>query len=226
MTGKHAGHTSVRTNGGGTPLREGVFLDPAPHEEDRQAQWGQDEPAAAVMPPEGLIPNATWKIARASSESRFNGKVARNAIDGDPRTEYSSASLGTATFVEFDFGRSVRLAGFRHLDRNDPATVAASALVFLDEAGRETGRVEIAHTNQRAGVTFHTLTEPAMTRRVRWHVNQLGPQTYGTVGGAEIAFFEAGAVERLPGGLDIECRAVPLAEKTADGLRQPLRVRT
>jgi hypothetical protein len=44
-------------------------------------------------------------------------------IDGDPGTEYSSASKGVGTFVEFDFGRTVMLAGVKHVDRNDPATV-------------------------------------------------------------------------------------------------------
>ncbi|MBX3744714.1 MAG: hypothetical protein KF833_05345 [Verrucomicrobiae bacterium] len=153
-----------------------------------------------------------------------NHRVA-HLLDGDPRTEYSSSSSGTNTFVVFDFGVTVRLAGFRHQDRNDPATVAASELVFLDAAGRSVGRASVTHVNQRGGVTFHALERPVEARRVRWQVRELGPHRYGTVGGAEVAFFAAGDTVPWPDALALEARALPRAEKTPDGLRQPLRVR-
>lgn len=145
-------------------------------------------------------------------------------LDGDSRTEYSSSSKGTGTFVEFDLGEAVAVAGFRHTDRNDPATVAASELVFLDGTGREVGREVVRHLNQRGGVTFHALPQPITARRVRWQVRALGPQGYGTVGGAEVAFYAAGETVSLPGGIGLQARALPRAEKTEDGLRQPLRV--
>jgi alpha-mannosidase len=171
-----------------------------------------------------LMPLPAPSITSASEDYPGGNHKAQHLIDGDPRTEYSSNSKGTATFVEFDLGRSVGLAGFRHLDRNDPATVAASELLLLDENGREKGRVAVSHANQRAGLTFEALASPIQVRRVRWQVTQLGPRGYGTVGGAEIAFYEAGPVEALPTNLSIEARAVPLGEKVEGGLRQPLRV--
>ncbi|MCP5517504.1 MAG: hypothetical protein H7A45_09650 [Verrucomicrobiales bacterium] len=172
-----------------------------------------------------LVPRPAPEIAGAARDYPGGNHKVAHLVDGDPRTEYSSASLGPDTFVEFDFGEPVRLAAFRHLDRNDPATVAASVLHFLDAAGREVGRATVEHANARAGVTFHVLPEPVMTRRVRWQVSRLGPQGYGTVGGAEIAFFAAGPLEPQPVGIEITTEAPALAERTDAGLRQPLRVR-
>ena len=69
-----------------------------------------------------------------SSEAYPGGQYnATNITDGNPKTEYSSASKGTDTFIEFDFGAPAQVAAFRHLDRNDPATVASSVLTFAVE---------------------------------------------------------------------------------------------
>jgi hypothetical protein len=145
-------------------------------------------------------------------------------VDGLPQTEYSSDGQGTATFVEFDFGRPIRLAGFRHLDRNDPATVGASELIFLDAAGRELSRQAVTHANRRAGVTFAVLSPPVEAARVRWQVTRLGPQNHGTVGGAEIGFFEAGEPEPVPSALAVEVQALSIARRTAHGALQPVRL--
>src|SRR5580765_1830768 len=59
---------------------------------------------------------------------------AANLVDNDTQTEFSSNGKGTNTFVELEFNEPTRLMGFRHVDRNDPATVAASELIFTDEA--------------------------------------------------------------------------------------------
>src|SRR6201999_1245722 len=67
-----------------------------------------------------------------------------NLIDGDPKTEFASAGRGVETFVEFDFGATTPVAGFRHQDRKQ-GTIAGSELTFFDEAGKEVGRVAIAH---------------------------------------------------------------------------------
>ena len=56
-------------------------------------------------------------------------------VDGLPGTEFASNGKGSGTFVEFDFGSSIALGAFRHVDRNDPANVAESRLTFLDQAG-------------------------------------------------------------------------------------------
>ncbi|MBE7501139.1 MAG: hypothetical protein HS113_12685 [Verrucomicrobiales bacterium] len=170
-----------------------------------------------------LVPVPAPQIVAAAEEYPGGNHKAAHLLDGNPRTEYSSAGRGTDTFVEFDFGTPVALAGFRHLDRNDPATVAASTLVLFAPDGREAGRVNIEHVNQKAGVTFHTLPEPVTVRRVRWQITKLGPQHYGTVGGAELSFYAAGPTESLP-NVALEARPLPLAERTSEGLRQPLRL--
>src|SRR5260221_3376214 len=59
-----------------------------------------------------------------------------NLMDGDRGTEYASNGKGTNTFIEFEFNEPSHLSGFRHVDRNDPATVAGSELIFMDEAGK------------------------------------------------------------------------------------------
>ena len=108
------------------PAREGVFHDPAPHERDRRAKWGDTNPAAApsqALPQEGLIPIKDWRLVRASSESAFNGKWAKNAFDGDPLTLWHTAWQGGTPAhpheLVIDLGREHTIRGFRYLARQD-----------------------------------------------------------------------------------------------------------
>src|SRR5262245_19202166 len=80
-----------------------------------------------------------------------------NLLDGKSSTDYSANGKGTNTFVEFDFGAPVRIRAFRHIDRNDPATLTASELTFSDSDGKVVAVVPISHPNQRSGVTFLVL---------------------------------------------------------------------
>jgi hypothetical protein len=158
----------------------------------------------------------------ASAEAYPGGNYnAGNIIDGKAQTEYSSNGKGTNTFIEFDFGAATGVAAFRHLDRNDPATIAASELAFLDSAGSVVGTVPVKHVNQRGGVTFLTLPSPVTARRVRWQVTQLGAGL-GTVGGAEIAFFTAGETESTPRGITIDSRTPQLLQRDGTALVRPL----
>src|SRR5437588_10285937 len=94
----------------------------------------------------------------ASTEAYPGGKQdAGNLIDRDLATEYSSNGKGINTIVEFDFGEPKRIAAFRHVDRNDPATVASSELLFFDGKTNLLATVPVTHVNQRAGVTFLVL---------------------------------------------------------------------
>ena len=79
----------------------------------------------------------------------------KHLIDGDLKTDFASRDLGTNTVVEIGFGKAAAIAAIRHVDRNDPATVASSVFTFLDEAGREVAVVPVTHVNKRAGETFH-----------------------------------------------------------------------
>ncbi|MBN2506488.1 MAG: hypothetical protein JXQ71_07325 [Verrucomicrobia bacterium] len=149
--------------------------------------------------------------------------AAGNLVDGDARTEYSSDARGTNTFVVFDFGVPVALAAFRHQDRNDPATVAASELVALDDAGRPSAPLPATHVNMRAGVTFHVLPSPVTTRRVRWRPTVLGT-SHTTVGGAEVSFYAAGEPEAAPRNIRISSRAFPILQRGKAALTQPVQV--
>ena len=146
-----------------------------------------------------------------------------NIIDGNPKTEYSSDSRGTDTFIEFDLGAPTPVAAFRHVDRNDPATIASSELTFLDNFGSVVSTVPVKHVNQRGGATFLRLPSPVTARRVRWHITALGAGLR-TVGGAEIAFFTVGPTEARPSGITIESRAPLLLERAGAALVTPLRV--
>ncbi|MFV1966358.1 MAG: discoidin domain-containing protein [Pirellulaceae bacterium] len=150
---------------------------------------------------------------------------ATNLLDGNERTEYSSASKGKETYIDFDFGRPVLLAGLRHVDRADAATIARSRLTFSNTPDFEDtlAVVDVQHANTRSGRT--TFTFPKVTARfVRWQVTELGPKRYATVGGAEIGFFEAGTPETRPSQLNIRSRAADALLRTEDGVQQPLAI--
>ena len=158
--------------------------------------------------------------AKAYPGGQFN---AGSIIDGKPRTEYASDSQGTNTFIEFDFGAPTSVAAFRHVDRNDPATIAASELTFLDGSGAVITTASVKHVNKRGGVTFLTLPAPVTAQRVRWQVTELGAGLT-TVGGAEIAFYTSGGTEPSPKGMTFDVRAPQLLERQGDALVQPLEV--
>ena len=88
----------------------------------------------------------------ASSEAYPGGHHnVDNITDGKAQTEYSSNAKGTKTFIEFDFGAPVSVAAFRHVDRNDPATIASSELTFLDGAGAASARCRSSMSTSAAG---------------------------------------------------------------------------
>ena len=111
------------------PAVEGVFHDREIHEKDRRAKYGSKarpprRPGKAnKMPAKGLIPNKDWKIVRASSEAGGNGKLAKCAIDGDPRTWWHSAFGGKVEKhpheLVIDLGAEYEVRGFRYLARQD-----------------------------------------------------------------------------------------------------------
>ena len=170
-----------------------------------------------------LRPLPAPKITAAAEEYPGGNHKAVHLTDGNAKSEYSSNGKGTDTFVEFDFGAPARIGGFRHQDRNDPATIAESTLTFLDAAGNPLTTLKVPHLNQRGGVTAIALPEPVTAQRVRWRVTKLGGG-HGTVGGAEIAFLGAGEPEGTPSALTIEAQTSPVVERHGDALQQSLRV--
>jgi hypothetical protein len=110
------------------PVREGRFHDRATHERDRRAKWGGAAAPSRRRPTNrlqrrGLIPHTHYSIVRASSESTANGKLARNAIDGDPQTHWHTrfgddlAKPPHQLLIDLGAVRTIR--GFRYLARQD-----------------------------------------------------------------------------------------------------------
>ena len=171
-----------------------------------------------------LTPIQTARITASSTAYPGGAFEVGNLVDRVLKTEYSSDNKGTGTFVEFEFDAPSTIGAFRHVDRNDPATIVASELVFADADGTTVATVPVKHSGVRGGETFFTLPAPVTARRVKWSVTRLGPQGFGTVGGAEIAFYSSGPVEEAAARDTVEVKQVPIVEKTSLGLVQTLRV--
>ncbi len=111
------------------PAVEGKYFDHSLEEKDRAAKWGGKRRASRrlgkvhKMPKEGLIPFHDLKIARVSSESADNGKFARNAVDGNPRTWWHtrfSVNLARPPHeIVIDLGGEHTVTGIRYLARQD-----------------------------------------------------------------------------------------------------------
>ena len=149
--------------------------------------------------------------------------AATNLVDGVRTTEYASNGKGTNTFLDFDFGHPVEIVAFQHIDRNDPATVAASELSFRDEKDQVIATANITHVNQRSGITMTTLPLPITAQRARWRVTQTGAGL-DTVGGAEIMFFTAGTTDAAPTAITLQAKALQLLEYKNAALVQPLAI--
>jgi len=163
------------------------------------------------------------KILAASDAYPGGQHEAYNLLDGNPASDYSSNGKGTNTFVEFDFGKPVQILGFRHVDRNDPATVARSELTFTDEAGKVLSTWPVHHVNRRAGVSFLSLPSPVTAHRARLQITELGAGL-ATVGGAKVAFYTAGQTDAVPSATTLETRALELLEQQDAKLVQWLSV--
>lgn len=108
------------------PVREGVYYDRTLEIRDQAAKWGKKGPPGRkvhTMPQEGLIPSNELRIVRVSDESRFNFKVAENAIDGSPMTIWHSKWRDQAVShpheLVIDMGKERTVRGFRYLPRQD-----------------------------------------------------------------------------------------------------------
>jgi len=146
-----------------------------------------------------------------------------NLFDHNLVTEYSSNGKGTNTFIEVDFGTPVLLSAFRHVERNDPATVASSELTFLGVAGNVVTNFLVTHVNQRAGITFFVFPTAVTAQRVRWRITSLGAGL-ATVGGAELGFLTSSQLEALPSALAVEAKPLQLLERNGESSVQRVRL--
>lgn len=115
--------------------------------------------------------------------------LSENVFDGNLLTEYASNDLGTATYLDFDFGAPVSISGFGLIQRNDAARVAVSSLSFSDSADFITS-FEI---NNLISTDFALASDvfefsPITARYVRWSVVNVYNGSFLSVGAAEISF--------------------------------------
>ncbi len=80
-------------------------------------------PADRFLPEAALLDQANWRIVEVSSESRHNGKLAGNAIDDNPRTnwhtQWRNAQPSHPHYLTIDLGASQSIAGIRVMPRQD-----------------------------------------------------------------------------------------------------------
>lgn len=111
------------------PVREGDWGDRTLHEKDRRAKGGRANRrnrrrvTVNTLPKRDLIPRGDWKLVYVSSESTSNGKLAKNAFDGDPRTHWHTrfgAEIARHPHeLIVDMGREREVRGFVYLARQD-----------------------------------------------------------------------------------------------------------
>ncbi len=107
-----------------SPVVEGTFSNPEIHERDRQAKFGGRDKRSEqshVLPSDGLISNKEFKVFSFSSQA--GSRLAKHAIDGDPRTHwhtsFSPEVLEHPHELVIDLGERHRIGGFRYLARQD-----------------------------------------------------------------------------------------------------------
>ena len=172
-----------------------------------------------------LTPVRTVKIV-AAAEAFPGGydveNILKEPLPSGNRADYASHSLGARTFIDFDLASPVSVAGFRHVQRNTPDTVAEANLVFSDapDFNHVLATVKVIHQD-KPGATSFAAFPPVTARYVRWQVTVVLPGRSPNVGGQHIEFFAAGDPEKLPQGLAIDAKAVPTIDRNG---RQPLRV--
>jgi len=171
-----------------------------------------------------LAPLPPPKIVASAQEFPGGNFGPARLLDGLPNTEYASNAKGVQTFVEFDFGKPVNIGAFRHVNRNDPATVAASELIFKDAAGKTLAAFPVQHATGAAGVTMFALPHPVTAQSVRWQVKKMTNDQINCAGGSEIVFYEATSPEAAPQGIAILASGEPVIEKINNQLLQPLKV--
>ncbi len=112
-----------------TPVKAGTYKSRKNHEKDRWAKWGDAKPPAPPLKKftkwktKGLIDSAEFKLVRVSSESKGNGKFAKAAFDGDPRSwwhsDWSANPKKVPHEIVIDLGGVYEVSGLRYLARQD-----------------------------------------------------------------------------------------------------------
>ena len=111
------------------PVQQGTFADRTLHERDRQAKFGNTRRGGSRVKAQGkvhkltrkgMVSNTKWKLVSVSSESKSNGKFARNVFDDDPLTHWHSEfSKKHPHELVIDLGAQYTVSGFYCLARQD-----------------------------------------------------------------------------------------------------------
>lgn len=144
---------------------------------------------------------------------------------GRGRGEYASHGQGERTFVDFDLGRPVAVAGFRHVQRRTIDTIAAANLVFSNapDFNAVLATVPVEHVDESGAATFASFA-PVTARYVRWQVTSVLPGRSRNVGGQSLELFAAGEIDPAPSGMEIAARTLAIIERRDGRPVQPLKV--
>ena len=111
------------------PWKAGSFFTKELQERDRAAKFGSkgnpNDSAGKVntITAKNLIPARQIKVLRFSSQNESNGKLAVNAVDGNPRSvwhsRFDSGVAAPPHELVLDLGATYEVSGFRYLARQD-----------------------------------------------------------------------------------------------------------
>jgi hypothetical protein len=116
-------------------------------------------------------------------------------FDNNYRTQYKTAYLGVATYIDFDFGQVTAVAGFRHVQVDGTAAIVTrSNLIFSNVKGDFNTPIATIALNHgltgldqgAASATAITGFAPVNAKYVRWQVTGTSDDT--SVGASEMAF--------------------------------------
>ena len=135
--------------------------------------------------------------AKAFNESYCAENVLLPFKPGKHHPDYASLGLGEKTFIDFDFGRPVRVAAFRHIQRRTIDTIAEANLMFSDAAdfNHILATVKVRHVDEPGATTFAAFA-PVTARYVRWQVTSVLPGRSRNVGGQSIEFLRPASRKR------------------------------
>jgi alpha-mannosidase len=174
--------------------------------------------AAAFTP---MVPVPVAKILNLPPGVPGGNFSMTNFFDGKLKTEFASQDLGTNTIVDVEFAKPVRLTAFRHVDRNDGATIAVSELELFGAQGESVAVLPVTHVNKRSGETLFFLPNAMTVQRAKWRVSQLGNSGLHSVGGAELTFYTSEPEDPMPTRDQVAVRVLPFVEKNGN---RPLKV--
>ena len=142
-------------------------------------------------------------------------------------SEYASHGKGTDTFIDFDFGQPVALAGVSACRSTGSwPPIDAAELTFADQPDFQQvlATEAIDHVNTPGGTTMAVFREPHVARYVRWKVTQLNAQGHSCVGGRDIRFFTAESPNHPRSAIPCRSSGCQPSCAIAEGSIQPVSV--